>query len=338
MGRVAQHGIRWQENRLVAWIAQYSKTLKNNAVMGIGDDASIHQPIAGEVELVTCDALVENSHWSFAWCDPVSLGYKAAAVNLSDIAAMGGTPHRAHLVLGLPPKMEFKVIQKIVKSLMDTFHAYGVALVGGDTVASPAGMTLAVYLQGSAVKQQVMTREKARSNDLLLVTGQLGDAAAALDIVVRRPRLKSKFKPLIRKLLRPSPRVNEARTLAQTGKVSAMMDLSDGLSADLKKMAKASHAGARVYAAQLPLSKMLIAAARDLHQDPQAYALGGGEDYELLFATAPQNAYKLIEILKTKHKIKTTIIGEVLPLSLGVTMMSASGQKTTLPDGWEHRG
>ncbi|NTV51637.1 MAG: thiamine-phosphate kinase [Candidatus Firestonebacteria bacterium] len=303
--------------------------------LGIGDDASAHLPEAGFLELVTADALVEGVHWDFAWCDAYTLGRKTAAVNLSDIAAMGGMPRRAHLVLALPPIAPLVQVTDFVRGLVAELKIHGARLVGGDTNVSPGPMLVSLTLQGVVPKSEMLCRRGARPGDRLMVTGDLGSAGAGLWALQhsRRPQRLRTYP--VRRWRRPIPRLAEGRFLARSGRVHALMDLSDGLAGDLRRLCAASGVGARVQAGQLPLAPSTRRSAAARKRLPWLLALQGGEDYELLFAASPADVPVLANGLR-RLGTPCTCVGEVLPAARGLSLVLPSGEIVPLPPGWEH--
>jgi thiamine-monophosphate kinase len=304
--------------------------------LGIGDDASAHRPRAGELELVTCDALVEGVHWDWAWCDPESLGRKAAAVNLSDIAAMGGTPHRAHLVLALPPRAATAQVLGVVRGLVDELRQHGARLAGGDTNASPGPMMISLTLQGSVPEAQMLCRRGARPGDWLMVTGDLGAAAAGLLELRHAARPLRRESYAIHRLRRPTPRLAEGRWLAKSGKVSALLDVSDGLAGDVRRMCESSGVGAHLVAEHLPVALETRRVAGRFKRPAWDLALHGGEDYELLFAVRPAEAPGLCGLLKQRLGTSCTWVGQVTRAAQGLTLELPHGKTVPLPRGWEH--
>jgi len=326
----------WQEFQLIEWIRRHAGKQRKKNELGIGDDASAYRPQLHTIELVTCDALIEGVHWSFAWCDPESLGKKAAAVNLSDIAAMGGSPERAYLILALPRRLSKEMIHRLLKALVKSLNYYNTDLVGGDTVFSPGPMMLALTLQGAVLRREMVLRSSARPGDLLLVTGTLGAAAAGLELVRRYQKVPSQFRSVVKRLLAPVPRLKQGRILAASGRVHAMLDISDGLAGDVRRLAKASGVGVRLWANKLPLSRSVRLAAQTLNQDPLNFALRGGEDYELLFTTPAQYAPDLIKLLQVQTRTSCSIIGEIVPACQGMQVILPDGRQCNLPAAWEH--
>lgn len=261
-------------------IAQYftRRQQRNDVTLGVGDDAALVRP-PPDTELAVCvDALVAGRHFPFE-TDPHAIGHKALAVNLSDLAAMGAEPAWATLALTLPEADEV-----FVKSFADGFYAladaYGVELVGGDTVRGP--LQVVVQLQGVVARGAALTRGGARPGDHLFVTGTLGDAGAGLAIVQKQLDCEPEDADWLRtRLDYPEPRVTEGISLS--GIASAAIDVSDGLLADLGHILEASGVGARLELDAIPVSRSLQRCIQDTDARLRL-ALGAGDDYELCFA------------------------------------------------------
>jgi thiamine-monophosphate kinase len=326
----------WQEFPLIEWIRRHAGQPGPGDCLGIGDDASCHAPEPGKHEIITADALVEGVHWDFKWCDPFSLGLKSAAVNLSDIAAMGGSPRRAYLALALPAAVPALLVQQFLKGFLKGLKNGGAWLAGGDTVASPGPWLISVTLQGVVARKEMIRRRGARPGDLILTTGELGGAAAGLALL-KQGKKPMGWEQAAQRLLTPEPRLAEGRLLAATRKVSAMLDLSDGLAGDLRRLTESSQVGAQVFAGNVPVSLATRSVAQALRRDPLDWVLTGGEDYELLFTAAPRHAAGLIELLGADplHR-PASIIGEILPARKGLTVLMPDGRSQPLPRGWEH--
>jgi thiamine-monophosphate kinase len=286
--------------------------------------------------------LLEGVHFDLGTTDLSSLGWKSAAVNLSDIAAMGGTPRFCLTSLGLPASLTAEGVAELYRGLNACLKRYRTALAGGDTCRSRTGLVISVTLLGEAAKGRAVTRSGARPGDLLFVTGTLGDSAAGLELLRTRgrghPRLnrsgtrgtggREEEKKLIEKHLRPVPRVPEGMRLA--GVASAMIDVSDGLSSDLAHLCEQSGVGAEVLADRIPLSKELRS-ARGFTRPAVAYALSGGEDYELLF-TVPRAKLGRLRTLRTG----ATEIGRITS-GRGIVLVGENGRKAPLPpSGYDH--
>jgi thiamine-monophosphate kinase len=257
---------------------------RRGVAVGIGDDCAIVSA-AGRRLLLTTDALIEDVHFRRGWDTYAGLGRRAFAVNASDVAAMGGAPRFALLSLAVPVDAEVAALDGFVRGFARTAAAYGCALVGGNLSAARRWM-ISVTLVGEAADPP-LRRSGAREGDLLYVSGRLGAAAFGREILLgRRPGDRRHA----RAFLRPEPRVDLGRKLARTRAASAAIDVSDGLLADLGHLCRASRVGAIVEAERLPSARALGALPA---RERFALALGGGEDYELLFAVPPRRLSRL---------------------------------------------
>lgn len=267
---------------------------------GIGDDAAVLRPPAGRDLVWTADALVEDVHFRWRTTDARSLGHKALAVNLSDLNAMGAEPLGFLLSLGLPPRTEPGRLDRFLRGLLAEARAHCCPLVGGDTVSAPV-WSLSISAVGSVPRGRALARGGGRPGDRLMVTGTLGGSALGLALLERRA-VSAGAAPgggtrsggdaaFVRRHLRPRPPLGAGPRLARMGLARAAVDLSDGLASDLARILEAGGGGADVELDALPLARGLRARAAELGLSPEALALAGGEDYELLFAVrarAPQ--------------------------------------------------
>ena len=256
-------------------------------VLPIGDDAAAFRTQPGRLILVSTDALVEGIHFDLTYCSPEDVGWKALAVNLSDIAAMGGTPLYATTSIALTRKTSADFVGRLYRGLASIARQHAVTVIGGDTCRSPQGIFLDVTIIGEVEPTHMLTRHRARPGDMLYVTGELGGSSVGLELL-SRSRRRIPRSATIRRHLRPQPRCAAGRFLGERKLASAMIDLSDGLSTDLARLCEQSGVGALVEASQLPLAK-IPGRQRQLLPNPLLhYALHGGEDYELLFAVPPR--------------------------------------------------
>jgi thiamine-monophosphate kinase len=268
------------------------------AVRGIGDDAAVWRPTPGTDQVVSTDLLIEGVHFDPAWCPADALGYKALAVNLSDLAAMGAVPRLATLALGLPgpPDDHWALVEAFLQAAAEA----GVDVVGGDTCASRAGLLVAVSVIGEVPAGEAVTRAGARPGDGIYVTGTIGDAAAGLALL-RGEAVEglpaAARDALAARQLRPTARVAEGARLREAGAAGAMIDVSDGLAADLGHVLAASGVGAVLDAEALPLSDAFTAYCTLVRADPVPLALSGGEDYELVFTVPPAAQDRVAELV-----------------------------------------
>jgi thiamine-monophosphate kinase len=301
----------------------------SGVVLGIGDDAAILK-IPKDTDLVAAvDTIVSGRHF-LEDASPRSIGHRALAVNLSDIAAMGATPKWATLALTMP-EVETSWLEEFSSGLLDLAGEHGVELVGGDTTRGP--LTVSLQILGFVPPGSALRRDGANAGDLLVVSGTLGDAAAGLAFSKQRKATPTAdMAALIRRFDYPSPRVRLGQ--AARGVASAAMDLSDGLVGDLPKLALASGLAAHVDIEKLPLSAAMLGAVD--RQQSRNWALAGGDDYELLLAIPPE---RFATLERSAHQLNLTLtpIGE-LRAGAGVRW-SLNGEDFALEvSGYDHFG
>ena len=327
---------------LISRFQSHLKFRSSQVVQGIGDDCAILSLDNGNYQVLTTDALVETIHFNLKTHTPEQLGWKTMAVNISDIAAMGGQPKFAVLSVGIPKSIPVNFLDRFYKGINQASQKYKVALVGGDTVASPKHLFINLALLGETLKKKVFTRSGARPGDKIFVTGTLGDSAMGLKIL-GSPRKKWKGfeahkKKLTLRHLKPEPRVETAAKLAKSKfKVTSMIDISDGLTQDLGHILKAGKVGAKLWKSDIPISKPLAKYSLINGLSALQLALHGGEDYELLFTLAPEDVNNLgIESI-TKVDQPVTQVG-VITAKKGVSLVSKDGRSEILqrPMGFNH--
>ena len=251
-------------------------------LIGIGDDGAVWQPSRSHRSVVTTDALVEGVHFSLQWMTLEQIGWRAMAANLSDLAAMGARARLGTVALGVPPHVDGAGVVAISRGIADCAGRYGLQIAGGDLTRAPA-LTIAITAIGEVRPQHVKTRAGARPGDVLAVTGELGASRAGLNVARGDVTLDDALRArALAAHCTPVPRMAEGAWLAASVHVRAMMDCSDGLSTDLARLTRASGVGATVD--RVPVAPAARAAAAQRGVDPIAYALAGGEDYELLVA------------------------------------------------------
>jgi thiamine-monophosphate kinase len=307
---------------------------------GIGDDAAVLVLPPGALLLATTDLVIEDVHFRRAWASLYDVGWKAMAVNLSDIAAMGGIPRWALVAAAVPVTAAVEDVDAFYAGLQDAAAPSGVVIVGGDTSASRAGWLISVTLLGEHTASPKL-RSAARLGDVVVVTGSLGRSAAGLALLELGgpidPRLSARAREeLTGAHLRPVARLAEGRWLAGQPRVHAMMDMSDGLATDLGHICRESGVGARIMLDALPVGPAVRDAASALGRDPLEWVTGGGEDYELLFTCEPGVVDALTEGLRRVTGTVITVIGRVEPSDAAVTYVDARGGPVVLASGYQH--
>ncbi|MBI2154720.1 MAG: thiamine-phosphate kinase [Candidatus Rokubacteria bacterium] len=305
---------------------------------GIGDDAAVLQPTPGAWLLATTDLVIEDVHFRRRSAGPADIGWKAMAVNLSDIAAMGGAPRFALVALACPEETEVEEIDLFYEGLTAAAAPHGVAVVGGDTAASPGGWIVNVTLLGEMTGAPRL-RSGARPGDVIAVVGTLGRSAAGLAVLEagRRPNLPADvLDDVAQAHLRPVARVAEGKWLGTRDGVHAMIDLSDGLATDLGHIATESGVAARVDLTCLPVAASARAVAEVLGLDPLELAARGGEDYELLFTAQRSAAEAIATGLRSATGVPVTLIGEISAGNPGVDFIDAAGRAVDVGQGYEH--
>lgn len=257
-------------------------------VRGIGDDCAIIPQVQGQDTLVSTDMLVEGSHFLMEDISPYQLGWKSAASNFSDIAAMGGEPVGSFLAVALPKNLPEAWLDEFLKGYRDISNEYSFPLLGGDTTSSPDRLCICVTVLGKAPEGRSVTRSGAQTGDLVCVTGNLGDSAAGLQAILKEVSRSEEVPYLIDRHYLPTPRVREGLLLAEDKGVHSMMDISDGVGSDLRHILEESRVGAEIDIRSIPLSRQMRTFCQRYGLDPVELALCGGEDYELLFTVAPE--------------------------------------------------
>lgn len=332
-------GERLTERALIRAIRRATGGPRAGVRVGIGDDCAVLEPTPSRLLLATTDLLIEDVHFRRRYAEPADIGWKSLAVNLSDIASMGGRPRWALVALACPAGATAEEAEAFYAGALALASEHEVTVVGGDTSASPGGWIVNVTLLGEAAERPLL-RSTAREGDLVAVTGAVGRSAAGLALLERAaaprelpPDLSA---DLIGAHLRPRPRVREGQWLAAAGGVTAMIDLSDGLATDLGHIVEESAVGARVDLARVPLASGARQVAAALGGDPLAWTTGGGEDYELLLTCAPGVFNGLAAGLSRATGTPLTAIGEVLATGDGVRFVDDAGRPVAVTAGFEH--
>jgi thiamine-monophosphate kinase len=304
--------------------------------VGIGDDAAVVKPERGALEILTTDSLVEGIHFDRRLSAPGDIGWKALAVNLSDIAAMGGTPRLALLSLGLPSGFPLEELDAFIEGFLALAADARVTLAGGNITRSPGPLLVDVTITGYARPRHILTRGGAAPGDDLYVTGQIGMAAAGLrwwKESKERTELEG-MNACVARHRRPEPRVRFGALLGRNRAASACMDLSDGLADGVRQIAEASGVGARLDAAALPIPPAVRRWFAQAGEDPISGALAGGDDYELLFAVPRRGRGRLATVIRQSGNLAVTRIGQLTrERTLAVVR---NGVPEPLPPGFVH--
>jgi thiamine-monophosphate kinase len=315
------------EFALIDQLSQIISADHAELIVGIGDDAAVIRsaPAPAPYLLVTTDILIEESHFRRTWATPEQIGIKAAECNISDIAAMGGTPTWMFVSLVLTREIEVEWVKGLYAGIARSCRRWGVIVAGGDTTLGSAN-TINITLLGSVHENELCLRSQAGPGDLLMVTGPLGASAAGLSLLLagRKPGAY-----LLEKHLTPTCRLDASRKIAPLA--HAMIDISDGLGSEIHHICRRSNTGARLEADCLPIHADVRTAAAQLGRDPLEFVLSGGEDFELLFSIPPDEIEALESTGLTCHQV-----GRVLEPGAGIALIHADGTKAPLPGGYDH--
>lgn len=308
-------------------------------VVGNGDDAAVIEAGGGKCWAMTCDVQAQGVHFPMSEsASGFDAGWKALAANASDIAAMGGRPRFALVSLGVPGDAAVSFLDGAYDGLRALSERCGVLVLGGNVARTEGPLFIDVFLVGEVMRKNVLRRSGARPGDRLLVTGRLGDAAAGLDLLAR-PQVRiaqGARERLVSAQSRPLPRAAEGAAVAESGLATSMMDVSDGLAGDVRHLCGASGAGAVLWEERLPVSDALREWASAAGENPLEWALRGGEDYELL-VTAPEGSVRALqEIVSEAGGAPLTPIGEIAPLSEGISVRRAEGISPLESLSWDH--
>ena len=327
---------------LIERLSSKIQNTQKSTVKGIGDDAAVFAPEKGARMLMSTDMLLEGIHFDLSYMPLQHLGYKAVAVNVSDIAAMNGIPRQVTVNLGLTNRFSVEAVEAIYDGVIAASREYNIDIVGGDTTSSQSGLVISVSILGSAKEDEIVYRNHASENDILCVTGDLGGAYVGLQVLERekqeflanpqmQPKLE-KYQYVVGRQLRPRARMDIIHELRQLNvKPTAMIDISDGLVSDIFHLCKSSSLGVSIYEEKLPIFKETYETAAEFGIDPNTCALNGGEDYELLF-TLRQEDFEKIEKM---DDIQT--VGYMHHKSKGRVMVTNAGNTVELQaQGWKH--
>jgi thiamine-monophosphate kinase len=316
IGKIGEFG-------LIELIRKKIFSADKRVLVNIGDDAAIIESSRDKLLIFTTDTMVEKVHFDLAYCTFEEIGWKAMTANLSDVAAMGGLPTWALITVGLPRCMQVESVLSIYKGASAVARKHGCGIIGGDTTLVPRDLFISIALLGEVEKKALVTRSGARKGDFICVTGTLGEALAGYLYLRKHGR---KRLSLVRKHLKPVPRIHQARELVRKLKVNSMIDISDGLSSELFHLAEESHLGVLIHERDVPVSPRCAGLATLLGANPLDCALSSGEEYELLFTVDERDKRKLDRM---KSNLGFSVIGRMADPKQGLKMIRQSG--ATLP-------
>lgn len=324
---------------LIEHLTNANETVQASTLLSVGDDAAVIDHF-GKQTVITTDMLLEEVHFDLIYTPLKHLGYKAVAVNLSDLCAMNATPTHITMSIGLSNRFSVEALDEFYAGVYAACEAYQVDLIGGDTCTSKKGFTISVTAIGEVSPDTFVTRSGARPNDLICVSGDLGAAYVGLQLLERekkiflenpkiQPDLQNK-KYVIGRILKPEPRTDVIEWLQEKQITpTAMIDVSDGLSSDLLHICRKSQVGCHLYEAKIPIHEETREVAYQFNIDPTLCALSGGEDYELLF-TITQKDYETI-----KDYSQISVIGYITDIDKGNKLETKGGNLHDLiAQGW----
>jgi thiamine-monophosphate kinase len=321
-------------------IARITAGLPQSAdvIIGVGDDAAVLDIGCDELLVATCDAQVEDTHFRLQHTNPQDIGRRALAVNLSDIAAMGGRPRFALISLLMPPTLDVAVLDGIYQGLREEANQFDVALVGGNVARNAERLIIDITLLGTGTRNRLLRRDSAKPGEAVMVTGSLGSAAAGL-LVLEDEQLATKIPSenlvgVLAAQRTPTPRVAAGQWLAQHD-VTTGIDVSDGLAADISHICEASGVGMHIEAESLPIQPEVVTLATLAGREPQELALFGGEDYELVFTVPADRADVVAHELFVATGVKATTIGTVCEGS-AMTLFRQGKPSPLRSTGWDH--
>ncbi len=327
---------------LIKHLTEKIELLQPSSLKGVGDDAAIISPPAqDEVILFSTDMMAEGIHFELTYTPLRHLGYKAVAVNVSDICAMNGEPTQVLVSIAVSNQYSVESLEELYKGIRYACKEYKVDLVGGDTTSSKSGLVINVTILGKAKKEKVVYRSGAKAGDLLCVSGDLGAAYAGLlllekakDAFGKEQAQKAELQGagyILKRQLMPEARVDMVELFKSSDIVpTSMIDISDGLASEIHHICEASKVGCLLEELKVPINEETIKLANEKNTPPSLFALSGGEDYELLFTLNPA------DLKKIKDLTKLTVIGEILPAADEIKIAARDGKMHPLTiQGWD---
>ncbi len=327
---------------LIERLAKKVQKFNSKTILGIGDDAAVLDINEKEYLVTTTDMLVEGIHFDLSYVPLKHLGYKAVAVNISDIAAMNAKPVQITVSIAISNRFSLEAIDELYEGINLACQNYKVDLVGGDTTSTRSGLVISITATGLVDKEKIVYRSNAKPNDIICVTGDLGAAYMGLLVLEREkqvflanpnmePQLEDKDY-LVQKQLKPEARMDIVYELEELGILpTAMIDISDGLASEILHIGKKSYIGAMIFSDKIPIHEITYQTALEFQISPTTVAMNGGEDYELLF-TIRQEDFKKIE----KHDFITPI-GYITEHANGILLRSENNLDVQIQaQGWQH--
>ena len=333
MTRVSDVG----EFGLIERIRGRKSTQDEDLVVGIGDDCAVVRrgPV---LEVLTTDCLVGGTHFEEGWLSMEDIGWKAIAVNVSDVAAVGGLPRHALVTLFLPEDFTAKQVDDLYDGMEACGEVMGVSVVGGDIVRTIGPFAISVTMSGVCERDQLVLRSGARQDDIVVVTGALGQASVGMRLLHEGwSSGDASAEACVKRFRRPIPRLNEARTIVQTLLPSSMIDISDGLLSDLWHIMDASGVGAVLDADRIPVGGCVTNYFEGDREEALSQAMAGGEDYELLFTINSRHEEQLAEVGRSLG-VDLTPIGKITVKGTGVKLASEGGERELGRAGFDHFG
>ncbi len=329
------------EIELIKRILPMLRQPRDRILLGAGDDAAVLAPLDGK-PVITVDTMSQGVHFDLAYTSPADLGHRLFAANLSDIAAMGAKPVAAVVSLALPGDTPVSFVEGLYDGFRELSESFDVAVVGGDIVGSGNGITAALTLIGEA-GDNLLTRSGCRPGDVLLLTGEIGLSEAGLQNLMGRVELPRELATAADKHhLRPTPRLGIGRILAEENLATACIDTSDSLAISLHHLSEMSGVGFIVDSDALPISAALLEAEKQLAEDgyhpdynPIGYALYAGEDFELLFASPPENVDRITRLVN-ETGIPVSVIGETVAPERGIILLREGRETAINAHGFVH--
>lgn len=303
-------------------------------IKAIDDDSCVFKIPENKVNLLTTDMLVENIHFLRDAIAPFTLGRKSIAVNISDIAAMGGVPGEAVISLAIPETVEVEYLDKFYGGMRSMCGEFQVNILGGDTTSSPQHLVINVALTGWAAQDEVLYRSGARPGDIIFLTGNIGSSAAGLDIVLSNREFAGK-QELLAAHFDPRPQVKEGRIIAGLKAAHSLIDVSDGVASDLGHICRQSGVGAVLEKDSIPVSETFKKYCAEFRVDSEKLSLHVGEDYVLL-GTHPEKSAGTLKAALESNGCKYFPIGRIIDGS-GITLKLPDGSVRAIPDrGYDH--